>query len=187
MNPLPTIKKHIRALDAAFDKIKSPETKKQAGGLIREAFIRYEGFCLPSLTVTEAPTIAPQSSETLGGVTVFPAVPESSVDGLLAAMQGDGVVASDEEPAVEGDLPGATGPFYPETVVAPAEQIGGWPCTAEVEIIGLAPNRRSLKAKLVQDGRPVSMERSLQNWKAADRVAGKLVRAGQYPMYRKVG
>jgi len=149
-------------------------------------------------------------TETVGGASVVLGV-EKAVEGqgmgkdeVLRAFENDGVVTSTsggvttvypkgyvfskEEAKVEGDV-GDTGTFYTETVVAgpaveaPKEKVGGWPVSGEIEVIGLAPNRRMLRGRL-GDGRVVNMERTIRVWKAADKVVGKLVRAGASPLYR---
>lgn len=89
----------------------------------------------------------------------------------------------EEEKAIEGDLPGTSGTFYPETVSSVPEPkwIGGWPEYAFIEVVGLFPNRRSLKGT-IGDGRTVHVERRM-DWRPG-RIKGRLVRAGASALYR---
>lgn len=203
MNQLSTINKSIRQISEAYQKIKTEETRKKADIAIRGLVWMY--------TQGAGESGASVGTETVGGATVS-IVAEMGVSGQESGKEGalgvqgsnavvtstsggvttvypKGYVFSKEEPKVEGDV-GDTGTFYTETVVTePAveapkpEEVGGWPVRGEIEVIGLAPNRRMLRGRLV-DGRVVNMERTIRVWKAADRVVGKLVRAGSSPLYR---
>lgn len=193
MNQLAIIRKHLKGIDMAFDGVKTTETKKRAGGMIREAFHRYEGFCLPALEVGGTVTVDPVPAVTLVA-DVYPGTLGGEVGGLgvgVAAEVGRPVEAVETASVWVCAVEEVTGTFAPSTLVGPEgvdvlpdKMIGGWPELAEVEIIGLAPNRRSLKGWLVADRRTVSVERGLRSWKAGDVVKTRLVRAGQFPLFR---
>lgn len=82
-------------------------------------------------------------------------------------------------------------PAEPEIVTPPPDQptevklVGGWPMEGKLTVVGLASNRRSLRARL-EDGRGVCMERHFKAWKVGDTVRAKLIRAGAAPLYRVV-
>jgi hypothetical protein len=198
MNYLAQVKKHATLMEVAYGNIVTPETGSKAFEVIRDSLGRM-GFNPSGIPVGSTGGVVTVVSGEPNSVTTglcAPAVEspatvtEAAQDGLLMAMINGGVVVS-ETPKVEGDVGSTSGMFTVEAghlVKDPSpepDKVGGWPAEAEIEIVGLAPNRRSLKAKLL-DGRTVSLERTLTNWKAADKVKGKLVRAGAFPLYRMV-
>jgi hypothetical protein len=119
------------------------------------------------------------------GVSVALGAPDA-VGGKECPEPAHGVIEG-AEPEIEGDLPGTSWTFYHETAVVgsepvPVELIGGWPVRSQIDLTGLAPNRRMLKGRL-EDGRVVSVERRVG---AVGRVTGRLMMAGVSPLYRVV-
>jgi len=209
MNHIAIVNKHLKGLESAFAAIGSTETLQKAREAVRQTNLklgiepRSEMSCLQAQSegVAAVPTITfvVGRSDSVGGVSApissqnVCTATETGSDSLSSAFLNDGVVAEEpSDPKIEGDLPGCTGTFYYETVRTPEsaagdpeiELIGSWPASALITVIGLAPNRRSVKCRLPEpDGRIVSMERS-GTWKAGDEVKVKLVRAGTYPLFR---
>ncbi len=206
MNPLASIAKSLRELETAYGKIKSEETRVKAQSAIQKSL----GEMCPVQAVSQWSTIAGESTAPTatfsggGSVTIGENwnAPESfsaSSVGTTGLMQTwvngvttvypkkEEVFVDEGEPGpgsclpreIEGDV-GGTGTFYPETVT---EEIGGWPMKAIIQIVGLAPNRRLLKARL-GDERMVSVERGMRPWRPGEKVISKLVRAGSSPLYR---
>jgi hypothetical protein len=197
MNQLAIIKKHLKGISVAYAGIKTPETLKKAGGMVREELMRYEGFEMPSLAV----------SATLNGVSVLggveggpeggnaPKAKETGFPGITTTTQG-GVTTvypadygEDKEVEAQRIIQDLT--KEPATVTlaepVPVETVGGWPVSPEVEVCGLAPNRRHIRAKL-GDGRVVTVERSMGRvWTNGERVKCRLIRAGGAPLFRFVG
>jgi hypothetical protein len=198
MNPLAAISKNLRELEKAWGQIKTPETMEKArdawhathrrvcpmrepeGPVVSAASVEGEGV---SLTVTFGEKQDAPQSVSVGPERVYGSgVGESFKDGVTTVFPADYKPIT-EEPAVEGDLPGQTGTFYPETVTAEPEVnwIGGWPEYAQVKVVGLFPNRRSLKGSL-SDGRTVHVERKM-GWEPGE-VRCRLIYAGAAPRYR---
>lgn len=203
MNPLASISKSLRELETSYGKIKTEETREKAQNAIADVMGRIRPVGAVSVwsdtalseasggggaTVTlgedqkrpESVSVGSAfvSKETWedGTTTVYPAGYKPFVD---EGERGPGVC----EHEIEGDLEGS-GTFYPETVVASVPEpqwIGGWPEYAFIEVVGLFPNRRSLKGT-IGDGRTVHVERRM-DWKPG-RIKGRLVRAGSAPVYR---
>ncbi len=175
MNHIAIINKHVRALQATYSNIGSSETKQKA----RDAVVGMLSSWWGSRETWGAGVVAMQPIP----VPVEVSVPTEAVSTPVVAESGCGANTEPVAlPVIEGDLPGATGTFYAETVVAPVAQIGGWPVAASMTVIGLAPNRRTVKGRL-EDGRVVSLERS-GSWKAGDVVGVRLIRAGTFPLFR---
>lgn len=207
MNPLAAINKNLRELEKAWGKIKSPETLDKA----REAWHATHKRVCPvrepegrvgvwTDTALSEASGGGGATVTLGGDQNAPASVsvgsgfvsrEEWKDGVTTVYPRDYKPFVDEgergpgvcEHEIEGDLEGS-GTFVVETVVpsVPEPQwIGGWPEYAFIEVVGLFPNRRSLKGT-IGDGRTVHVERRM-DWKPG-RIKGRLVRAGAAPLYR---
>jgi len=220
MNPLASIAKNLRELEASYGKIKSEETREKAQIAIGMACGRMAVPPLPNVDLQlvafakpESVSVASGGSVTLeadlgrvgeNNVTASVSVGSVGVTGIKTEWK-DGVTTVypvekpfvdegepgpgaclpvvPEEPAVEGDVGGSSGTFYPETVESPVEMIGGWPERSEINVVGLFPNRRSLRG-LLPDGRGVHVERRM-DWKVG-MIRGRLVRAGAAPLYRTI-
>jgi hypothetical protein len=177
MNHLSIIEKHVKAIESSYLNIKTDGTREKARwaihGLNGRLFAGNESVAIPEPVQASVPVEAVLTREEgksdCGAVSVAASLP---------------VVP--EEPAIVGDLEGS-GTFYPETVTSlPVEMIGGWPERGEMEIMGLAPNRRHLTASL-PDGRKVSVERTFGRlWKPGEKVQCRIVRAGAAPLFRVV-
>lgn len=190
MNPLAAINKNLRELEKAYGQIRSEETRTKADNAIGDVI----GRIRPVQAVSVWTDTALSEASGGGGATVTLGADQNapasvSVGSAFVSKETwkDGVTtvypADYEEPKIEGDLEGS-GTFYPETVVASVPEpqwIGGWPEYAFIEVVGLFPNRRSLKGT-IGDGRTVHVERRM-DWKPG-RIKGRLVRAGAAPVYR---
>ncbi len=213
MNPLASIAKSLRELETAYGKIKSEETRGKANSAINSVMerigpcvvtysqpeVELRPVAFPSIAPLVEEFMKPVATVTIGENWNAPESFSASSVGTTGLMQTwvngvttvypkkEEVFVDEGEPGpgsclpreIEGDV-GGTGTFYPETVT---EEIGGWPMKAIIQIVGLAPNRRLLKARL-GDERMVSVERGMRPWRPGEKVISKLVRAGSSPLYR---
>lgn len=198
MNYDAMIRKHLKGLEETYGAITKDDTRDRAREMISAAFARM-GYgaenASPKLT-----GVADGGDRSFSTVAPVGVISDASISfhGVVTTSTGGTTTVYPipppaEEPAIEGDLPGATGTFYAETMQTdspPAvsesvpELIGGWPNHSLAKVMGLAPNRRMLKAFL-PDSRIVSVERK-EPWKAGEEVKVKLMRAGSSPLYRMV-
>ncbi len=196
MNPLAAISKNLRELESAYGKIRTDETREKANSAINSVMDRIQPprvelreVTFPSIAPLVEEFMAPVATVTLGADQNAPASVSVGSAYVSKETWKDGVTtvypAGYEEPVVEGDVNGTSGTFYTETVTSVPEPqwIGGWPEYAFVEVVGLFPNRRSLKGT-IGDGRTVHVERRM-DWKPG-RIKGRLVRAGAAPLYRTI-
>lgn len=208
MNQLAVLNKHLRLAGEANAKITGVESRKKANEAIRGFAVEVGGFSLGELlegaaqVTVQVPSVIlgvpePLAVCSVGGSTEIPTTELRPVEAAISASaeiyKGNPVLEPVTDHKFEVGEPGPgvmevigdTHVAEQDVVADPIPQVGGWPMTGEVSIMGLAPNRRSLRAKL-PDGRTVSVERNLSNWKVADSVKCRLIRAGQYPLYRIV-
>lgn len=189
---------HLKGLERSFEGIKTAETRKRAGGMIREAFIRYEGFELPCMQ-GEVPLGVPAPSVILGvpeavegGVSVgecqvsFSEGRPAEAARMVEIYKGNPVLEpiTDSDWEVRDNLEGVADGGDRPFIETPVAMIGGWPERAGVVISGLAPNRRHLRGTL-PDGRVVTVERTMaKEWKGGQTVTCRLIRAGAAPLFR---
>lgn len=192
------VRKHLKGLEAVYAAIPNETARTKARDEIAAAFGRM-GY---GAVKAEAPFV--DQGEPGPGSMAIPPVDFTQNTHTVVTMSSGGVttvfpsnyntVASCEVPVIEGDVNGSSGTFYTETMVTtlpaaetPVEQIGGWPVIATVAIMGLAPNRRSLKGRVTvgSDSKIVSVERK-PGVQTGSNVKGLLVRAGAAPLYRVV-
>lgn len=188
MNPLNSIRKHLVGLEASYVGIKTDTTRAKAKDMILESCSRMGMGFLPLVvgeTVTALSQNEIQVTETVDSGTTVSLSVDCSVGetGILSPVVGESAPKAVETPVLPVVVGGAEVGSPPVVVTERVELVGGWPITGEIEVVGLAPNRRTLKGKL-GDGRTVSMERSLKPWKVGEVVRAKLIRAGTYPLYR---
>lgn len=207
MNHLASVKKIMSCLEVAYGRIATEGTRQKAKDEISAGCARMGLGFFPMVgpdTVNVVPSLSlrlPEDGKPEWVAAFAPEIPSMSVSVLVAGANqgGEALPAGLREDAPkaketgfvdEGELgPGVmtevVGDLTPaETDLPVVELIGGWPKVAEIEVTGLAPNRRMLKGRLVSDGRSVSMERTMKAWKVMDRVSAKLMRAGGSPLYR---
>ena len=171
MNPLNSIKSHLKHIESMWGAIKSEDTRLKARAMIDEASSR---MLLPTNTVNVVPSEFLGSGEALGCAPTEPP-PEPKETPPTPIL---------ESPFTVGGAP-ASSPIPPTdlpTVSLSEPLIDSWPPSSPITILGLAPNRRSLRASL-PDNRIVSVERIPQIQIGATPQA-RLVRAGRYPLYR---
>lgn len=209
MNYDAMIRKHLKGLEETYGAITKDETRDRAREQIRMSFSRMAIPCWENVAVRPVPFVSPGMTvtATVNGdpvsVVLEPVSDHAAELPMLVppppAVEPDlrsaGITTfCAEEPAIEGDLPGTSGTFYAETMQTESpptvsesapELIGGWPNHSLAKVMGLAPNRRMLKAFL-PDSRIVSVERK-EPWTAGTEVKVKLMRAGSSPLYRMVG
>lgn len=194
MNPLASLKKHLTGIQTVMRGKMKPETRQKAAEMIFGVLYVYgqnpvepakgvsaefaEAPPAPPVMYRESWNNAPEAKET-----AFMDQGEPG-PGVVPVIAAEVVLTPVSDHEIEGDN-GGSGMFYPSSVTmgGPVEEIGGWPAEAEVEMLGLASNRRSIRG--VSGGKAVCVERSLGNvWKAGERVKCRLVRAGGVPLYR---
>ena len=163
MNPLNSIKSHLKHIESMWGAIKSGDTRLKARAMIDEASSR---MLLPTNTVNVVPSEFLGSGEALGcAPTEPPPEPKETAPTPIP-----------EPPPVDNEhvAPGC------EQFSEPL--IDSWPSSSPITILGLAPNRRSLRASL-PDNRVVSVER-IPQIQIGSTPQARLVRAGRYPLYR---
>ena len=163
MNPLNSIKSHLKHIESMWGAIKSEDTRLKARAMIDEASSR---MLIPTNTVNVVPSEFLGSGEALGcAPTEPPPEPKETPPTPIP-----------EPPPVDNEhvAPGC------EQFSEPL--IDSWPSSSPITILGLAPNRRSLRASL-PDSRIVSVER-IPQIQIGDTPHARLVRAGRYPLYR---
>ena len=208
MNPLASINKSIRELEASWPKCKTEESRGKARDAIAAACNRMglgffemvvpdgvAGVPAPSV-VMSVPDVFPGTlGEELpgGGVVVTPEVGrpvELKETGSVEVYNGNPVLPPVSDHEWEGSashsVTVAEQVKHESPVLAPhpVDIIGGWPERSQIEIYGLAPNRRHLRGKL-DDGRVVTVERTFGRvWTNGEKVACRLIRAGGAPLFR---
>lgn len=211
MNPLNSIKMHLKGVEKAYGQIVTSETRDKATEIIQGGVSR---MGIPAVFVGMPPVVeygnpvVPQDLPAVAVVategykatttdslpveskeTGFPGVSTTVANGVTTVYPHDyeegerGPGAFSHE--IEGDTDKAERDIDP--CLAPkVDMIGGWPERGEVEVWGLAPNRRHLRGKL-DDGRVVTIERTFgREWKPNEKVTCRLVRAGAACLYRVV-
>lgn len=190
MNPIASINKSLRELEAALPKCKTPESRGKARGAISAACSRM-GLGFFPLVVPGGDSVG------VAGETVNIAIPEP-VGGVLVGVEGQ--ATPEGEKPVEAKETGKDAVLEPvsdhdhevlvkvehekiEKVPEGEKEIGGWPVEGRVTIMGLAANRRSLRG-ILEDKRGVCVERHFRTWKVGERVGVRLIRAGANPLYR---
>ena len=178
---------HLKRWVEGYGKIKGEGARKRA----RDGLIDLYSSVV-SVGGGEVVTVVTGDTVTVdSGTTTTFSVSTVSGDSSVASVP---VVAKETAPVevpsvpveIEGDV-GGTGMIdavVEEKAEAPVEVVGSWPMVGKFDLIGLAPNRRTLKGRMVGDGRVVSLERNLKAWKSGDTVNAKLIRAGAFPLYR---
>ncbi len=187
MNYLAIVKKHMELAEVAYGNIVKPETRAKAYEVVGKSLGRM-GWVAP---VSEAGVGSVSDSLRSGGVSgevgVMGAPEEQKPAELketapVEIFNGNPVLTPVSDHEWEGG--GETVTQAAPSVVIPVEMIGGWPTQSDMTVIGLAPNRRHIKATL-PDGRVVTVERSMgRKWVNGETVRCRIIRAGAAPLFR---
>jgi len=189
MNPLNSIKMHLKEVENLFGEIKSPQTMSKALLLVDGFKMKFAGAIEGAVSMGEpAPSVIVAIPEAVAGA-------NQGGEALPVSLQDKPVEAAVSAPVAVEMYRGnpvcipVTDYEVTDKVVAnvpPVEMRDGFPVKARVIVGSRCINPKLLAGKL-EDGRQVSVERGFRNWKVGDVAECELARAGGSPLYRQVG